>query len=123
MTEGEQNKLDFTEEFENYIISIFQKAIAILDTMYLFILLLVPALSNGESKPSYGVNLPHGSITFYGPDFGDNRRIELPEFESSTRSYQTYVTSFKPSFALNYGQWTPITSTPSTFFPCKPCNI
>jgi len=84
--------------------------------MYLFILLLVPALSNGESKPSYGVHLPHGSITFYGPDFGDNRRIELPEFESSTRSYPTYVTSFKPSFALNYGQWTPITSTPSTFF-------
>ena len=84
--------------------------------MYLFILLLVPALSNGESQPSYGVNLPHGSITFYGPDFGDNRRIELPEFESSTRSYPTFVTSFKPSFALNYGQWTPITSTPSTFF-------
>ena len=69
--------------------------------MYLFILLLVPASTLGDS--SYGINLPHGSITFYGPNYGDNRRIELPDFESpTTRSSSNYVTSFKPSFAVNF---------------------
>ena len=86
-----------------------------LDTMYLFILLLVPASTLSDS--SYGINLPHGSITFYGPNYGDNRRIELPDFESpTTRSSSNYVTSFKPSYAVNFNQWTPITSSPTTFY-------
>ena len=105
------------------IIFLFQNHPAIQpNTLYLFILLLVPAFSNCEShpEPSYGFNLPHGSITFYGPDFGDNRRIELPEFETSTRSSFNFVTSFKPSFSHNYGQWTPITQSPNTFFSPYP---
>ena len=86
-----------------------------LDTMYLFILLLVPVSTLSDS--SYGINLPHGSITFYGPNYGDNRRIELPDFESpTTRSSSNYVTSFKPSYAVNFNQWTPITSSPTTFY-------
>ena len=66
-------------------------------------LLAVPARSDSNPQPSYGVNLPHGSITYYGPEFGDNRRITLNQFESSTRSNPDYVTSFKPSFSFNYG--------------------
>ena len=82
----------------------------------LLIVLIISVPSHSRPDPSYGVNLPHGSITYYGPDFGDNRRVDLDEFESSTRSSPNYVTSFKPNFSFNFGQWSPITSRPVTFF-------
>ena len=67
----------------------------------LIALILPPTSSDSRADASYGVDLPHGSITFYGPDYGDNRRVGLEEMESSTRSAPGYVTSFKPSEFLN----------------------
>jgi len=82
--------------------------------MYLLLLLLVPALTNCEpdSNPSVGINLPHGSITFFGSNFGDNQGLSLPHVQTSTPSGPSYVTSYAPSFA----PFTPIQSNPVTFF-------
>lgn len=86
--------------------------------MYLLLLLLVPALTNCEpdSNPSVGINLPHGSITFYGSNFGDNQGLSLPNIQTSTPSTPSYVTSYTPNFA----PYTPIQSNPVTFFKNQP---
>ena len=55
-----------------------------MDIKYLFILLIVPALTFSDSEPSYGVNMPHGSITFYGPNFGDNRSRQVSSVQTQT---------------------------------------
>jgi len=80
--------------------------------MYLLLLLLVPALTNCDSNPSVGINLPHGSITFFGSNFGDNHGLSDPRIQTSTPSGPTYVTSYAPSFA----PFTPRQSNPVTFF-------
>ena len=82
--------------------------------MYLPLLLLVPALTNcqPDSNPSVGINLPHGSITFFGSNFGDSQGLSDPLFQTSTPSGPSYVTSYAPSFA----PYTPIQSNPATFF-------
>ena len=81
--------------------------------MYLLLLILVPALSHGkpDSEPSVGINLPHGSITFFGSNFGDSHGLSVPDVQSSTPRGPSYVTSYTPSF-------TPFTthSSPVTFF-------
>eukprot|EP00091_Calanus_sinicus_P014478 TRINITY_DN3202_c0_g1_i8.p1 TRINITY_DN3202_c0_g1~~TRINITY_DN3202_c0_g1_i8.p1 ORF type:complete len:113 (+),score=21.19 TRINITY_DN3202_c0_g1_i8:657-995(+) len=86
--------------------------------MYLLLLLLVPALTNCEpdSNPSVGINLPHGSITFFGSNFGDNQGLTLPGIQASTPSAPTYVTSYTPNFA----PYTPKQSNPVTFFKNQP---
>jgi len=88
--------------------------------MYLLLLLLlVPAFTNSEpdADPSVGIDLPHGSITFFGSNFGDSLpQISRSGIETSTPSYPTYVTSFAPSFA----PYTPIQSNPITFFKKQP---
>jgi len=82
--------------------------------MYLLLFLLVPAYTNSQpdSDPSVGINLPHGSITFFGSNFGDSQKISLPNIETSTSSFPTHVTSFTPSFP----PYTPVQSNPQTFF-------
>jgi len=82
--------------------------------MYLLLLLLVPALTNCEpdSNPSVGINLPHGSITFFGSNFGDSQGLSDSHFQTSTPSGPSYVTSYAPSFA----PYTPLQSNQATFF-------
>jgi len=82
--------------------------------MYLLLALLVPAITNSQpdSDPSVGINLPHGSITFFGSNFGDSQKISFPNIETSTSSFPTHVTSFTPSFP----PYTPVQSNPQTFF-------
>lgn len=88
--------------------------------MYLLLLILVPALSHGkpDSEPSVGINLPHGSITFFGSNFGDSHGLSVPDVQSSTPRGPSYVTSYTPSF-------TPFTthSSPVTFFKNQPPSL
>jgi len=83
--------------------------------MYLFLVILVPGFISGDSSPSVGINLPHGSITFFGSNFGDSRDT-APNIQTSTPLTPRYVTSYTPNFSPFPAEQ----SNPVTFFKSQP---